>query len=191
MLLQYLLQKSNYSGFHYAHIYIHISIHTIYTHILRHFSELLNVSIKSPKSSWGFDCWLFIQFCFLPFTALFSYMLSNAYILVPLQMLYSILLAFSHLSLAHWLQKTHLFKIFRQVTSSEKGGQGLTPKTAIIQGRNLGSFIMLLTVWIYGCLLQCVITSWALKHCPNMFCCESTDPVWRYFRRDGAMRHHY
>lgn len=115
----------------------------------------------------------------------------HTYILVPLQMLYSILLAFSHLSLAHWLQKTHLFKIFRQVTSSKKGGQGLTPKTAIIQGRNLGSFIMLLTVWIYGCLLQCVITSWALKHCPNMFCCESTDPVWRYFRRDGAMRHHY
>lgn len=45
--------------------------------------------------------------------------------------------------------------------------------------------------WIYGSLLQFVITSWALKHCPNMFCCESTDPVWHYLKRERATRHHY
>lgn len=64
-------------------------------------------------------------------------------------------------------------------------------KTAIIQDRNLGSYLVLLTVWIYGSLLQSVITSWALKHCPNMFCCESTDPVWHCFKRERARRHYY
>lgn len=64
-------------------------------------------------------------------------------------------------------------------------------KTAITQDRNLGSYLVLVTVWIYGSLLQFVITSCALKHCPNMFCCESTDPVWHYFKRERAMRHHY
>lgn len=67
----------------------------------------------------------------------------------------------------------------------ERRSKKAPSKTAITAGRNLGSYLVLVTVWISGSLLQFVITSWALKHCPNMFCCESTDPVWHYFKERG------
>lgn len=76
------------------------------------------------------------------------------------------------------------FQNFQWMPSSEEEGQRrLPPKQQSQQTETWDP--VLVTVWISGSLLQFVITSWALKHCPNMFCCESTDPVWHYFKERG------
>lgn len=76
------------------------------------------------------------------------------------------------------------FQNFQWIPSSEKEGQSSSLQTSN-HSRQKPGILVLVTVWISGSLLQFVITSWALKRCPNMFCCESTDPVWHYFKERG------
>lgn len=92
---------------------------------------------------------------------------------------------FSYPSSAHWIQKTHLSTTFSGYLPQRKKVKESSLQNSNHTDRNLGSYLELVTVWISGSLLQFVITSWALKHCPNMFCCESTDPVWHYFKERG------
>ena len=137
------------------------------------------------------DIVLPIQFCLLPFKSLFSsYMPSTVSILYLFIVVWHSPSLFLPISCPLATEDSP-FQNFEIDTFLRERRSKAHSKTAITQDRNLGSYLVLLTVWIHGSLLQFVITSWALKHCPNMFCCESTDPVWHYFKSKRAMRHHY
>lgn len=170
-------------------IYLSTHTHTFKSNILHNKWMCQLYSQRTALRTTCCDIGLVIQSCLLLFKALFSsYMLSTV---STLSLHHCLSFSFPFLT---YLLPTGYWRLTFSTLSAGYLPQRKKVKgslqTAIRQDRNLGSYLVLVTVWIFGSLLKFVITSWALKHCPNMFCCESMEPVW-HFKRERAMRHHY